>query len=185
MARSRDPAVRRLMLFFAVAYTVEGIGQAKGGVIWQPLTYYLKQVHGWSPVAIAASLSVLDVPWVIKPLYGVISDLLPVFGYRRRSYLLISNLAVVAAFAWVAQIASPSAIVVALIFTSVAMAVSSTLCGALLVENGQRHDASGAFVNQQWIWFNIAVMAASLLGGWWSRSCRPQAHCMPPPGPRR
>jgi predicted MFS family arabinose efflux permease len=39
------------------------------------------------------------------------------------------------------------------------------VCGALLVENGQRYRASAAFVNQQWLWFNVAVMVASLLGG--------------------
>ncbi|HTB46528.1 MAG TPA: MFS transporter, partial [Acetobacteraceae bacterium] len=35
----------------------------------------------------------------------------------------------------------------------------------LLVENGQRHHASAAFVNQQWLWFNGAVAATSLAGG--------------------
>ena len=47
----------------------------------------------------------------------------------------------------------------ALTLTSFAMAIASTLCGALLVENGQRHRASGAFVTQQWLWFNVAIMA--------------------------
>ncbi len=28
-------------------------------------------------------------PWVIKPLYGFLSDTVPIFGYRRRSYLII------------------------------------------------------------------------------------------------
>jgi len=153
------------MLFFAVVYTVEGIGQAKVGIVWQPLTYFLKTRYGWSALQIAASLAVLDVPWVIKPLYGLVSDFLPLFGYRRRSYLLLSNLAAVAAFAWVTQVVTPGAIVFALLLTSIAMAVSSTLCGALLVENGQRHNASGAFVNQQWLWFNGAVAATSLAGG--------------------
>jgi predicted MFS family arabinose efflux permease len=45
------------------------------------------------------------------------------------------------------------------------MAISSTLCGAVLVENGQRLHESGTFVNQQWLWFNIAAMAAAVLGG--------------------
>jgi MFS family permease len=52
------------------------------------------------------------------------------------------------------------------VVTAVAMAVSSTICGALLVEAGQRHDRSAAFVNQQWLWFNVALMGASALGGW-------------------
>ncbi|HEY3846926.1 MAG TPA: MFS transporter [Acetobacteraceae bacterium] len=163
--RSDSDSVRRLMLFFAVVYTVEGIGQAKAGIVWQPLTYFLKTHYGWTVLQIAASLAVLDVPWVIKPVYGLISDFLPLFGYRRRSYLLLSNLAAILAFAWVTQVMAPGAIVFALLLTSIAMAVSSTLCGALLVENGQRHNASAAFVNQQWLWFNGAVAATSLLGG--------------------
>ncbi|HEY1933144.1 MAG TPA: MFS transporter [Acetobacteraceae bacterium] len=166
MSLAPDSAsVRRLMWFFAVVYTVEGIGQAKVGVIWQPLTHFLKEGYGWTPLQVAASLSVLDVPWIVKPLYGVISDFVPLFGYRRRSYLLLSNVAAIAAFVWVTHIVAPASLVFALALTSIAMAVSSTLCGALLVENGQRHNASAAFVNQQWLWFNGAVAATSLLGG--------------------
>ena len=167
-------SVRRLMLFFAVVYTVEGIGQAKVGIVWQPLTWFLKMQYGWTALQIAASLAVLDVPWVVKPLYGLVSDFLPLFGYRRRSYLLLSNLAAVLAFIGVTQVTGPGPIVFALVLTSIAMAVSSTLCGALLVENGQRYEASAAFVNQQWLWFNGAVAATSLLGGelieWFSAS---------------
>ena len=154
------------MLFFAIVYAVEGIGQAKSGIVWQPLTYFLKQAHGWSPVEISASLAVLDVPWVIKPLYGLISDFLPLAGYRRRSYLLLGSLAASAAFAWVGMLTAPGAIIPALVVTAVAMAVASTVCGGLLVENGQRLNASDAFVNQQWLWFNIATVVTSLLGGW-------------------
>lgn len=31
-------------------------------------------------------------PWVVKPLYGFISDTVPIFGYRRRSYLIICGI---------------------------------------------------------------------------------------------
>jgi MFS family permease len=164
--RTDPDSVRRLMLFFAVVYTVEGIGQAKVGIVWQPLTYFLKTQYGWTALQIAASLWVLDVPWMVKPLYGLLSDFLPLFGYRRRSYLLLSNLAAIVAFVWVTQAVTPAAIVFALVLTSITMAVSSTLCGALLVENGQRHNVSGTFVNQQWMWFNGAAAATSLAGGW-------------------
>ena len=52
-----------------------------------------------------------------------------------------------------------------LLLTAYAMAISSTLCGAVLVENGQRLHASDRFVNQQWLWFNIAAMASAVVGG--------------------
>jgi predicted MFS family arabinose efflux permease len=34
-----------------------------------------------------------------------------------------------------------------------------------LVENGQKLNASAAFVNQQWLWANIAAMVAAIVGG--------------------
>jgi hypothetical protein len=82
--------IRRLMLFFAAVYLVEGFGQT-GGLIAQLLTYYLKEVYGWTPVKVTASLAVLTFPWVIKPVYGIVSDFVPLFGYRRKSYLILAN----------------------------------------------------------------------------------------------
>jgi MFS family permease len=165
MRDPRHPGTSRLMLFFAVVYTVEGFCQAKVGVIWQPLTHYLKESQGWDAVHIATSLAVLDIPWVVKPLYGIVSDFVPLFGYRRRSYLLVANAVAVAVFLWGTQVLAPSAIIFMLLLSAVALAMASTVCGALLVENGQRTQASAAFINQQWLWFNIAVMAASIIGG--------------------
>jgi predicted MFS family arabinose efflux permease len=66
----------------------------------------------------------------------------------------------------VGTLTTPEAVIPALVITSVAMAVASTVCGGLLVENGQRLNASDAFVNQQWLWFNIAIVMTSLLGGY-------------------
>ena len=43
-------AINRLLLFFAIVYVVEGLGQV-GGLIAQPLSYYLKQEQGWNAVA--------------------------------------------------------------------------------------------------------------------------------------
>ena len=61
------------MVFFALVYVVEGIGQT-GGLIAQPLNYFLKQTYGWTPVQVTAYLTVLNLPWIIKPVYGVVSD---------------------------------------------------------------------------------------------------------------
>ncbi len=156
--------VNRLLWFFALVYIVEGLGQVVG-LISQPLTFYLKQVHGWTPVQVTAFFTLFNLPWVIKPLYGLVSDFLPLFGYRRKSYLLLANAAAIAGFLWVTQVEAPSVLVFALMMTAYAMAISSTLCGAVLVENGQKLHESGRFVNQQWLWFNIAAMAGAIVGG--------------------
>jgi MFS family permease len=152
------------MVFFALVYVVEGVGQT-GGLIAQPLNYYLKQTFGWTPVQVTAYLTILNLPWVIKPVYGIVSDFVPLFGYRRKAYLVIANAAAAVAYCWVTQITAPSQLIFALLLTAYAMAISSTLCGAILVENGQRLGASDAFVNQQWLWFNIAALASGFVGG--------------------
>jgi MFS family permease len=152
------------MLFFAIVYVVEGIGQARFGIIFQPLTYYLK-VHGWTALQITAYFAVLNFPWVIKPVFGLVSDFVPLFGYRRKSYLILSSLCAVAAYAGIAVLSEPAEFAFLLVLTAYAMATSSTLCGALLAENAKTFDRSSLFVGQQWLWFNIAIMVSALLGG--------------------
>ena len=157
-------AFDHLLLFFALVYVVEGLGQI-GGLIAQPLNYYLKASQGWTPLQITGFITLFNLPWIIKPVYGLISDFVPLFGYRRKSYLLLVNVAAIIGFIWVTQLTAPGDLFVPLTITAYAMAISSTLCGAVLVENGQRLHESGTFVNQQWLWFNIAAMAAAVLGG--------------------
>ncbi|MGC1236610.1 MAG: MFS transporter, partial [Xanthobacteraceae bacterium] len=106
-----------------------------------------------------------NLPWIIKPIYGLVSDFLPLFGYRRKSYLIIANIAATVGYLWATQLNAPGDLAFALMLTAYAMAISSTLCGAVLVENGQRLKESGTFVNQQWLWFNIAAMVAAVVGG--------------------
>ena len=157
-------AFDHLLLFFALVYVVEGLGQI-GGLIAQPLNYYLKASQGWTPVQITGFITLFNLPWIIKPVYGLISDFVPLFGYRRKSYLLLVNAAAIIGFIWVTQLTAPGDLFFPLMVTAYTMAISSTLCGAVLVENGQRLHESGTFVNQQWLWFNIAAMAAAVLGG--------------------
>src|ERR1051325_10809412 len=157
------------MVFFAIVFAVEGIGQARVGIILQPLSYYLK-VNGWSPLQVTAYFAVLNFPWVIKPVFGLISDFVPLFGYRRKSYLLISSALSAASYGGIVILIEPRDFALLLLLTSYAMATASTICGALLAENGQTFRQSSRFVSQQWLWLHIAVMASALLGG------TPRAH---------
>lgn len=152
------------MLFFAIVYLVEGIGQARVGIIYQPLTAYLK-VGGWTPVEVAAYFAVLNFPWIIKPAFGIVSDFVPLFGYRRKSYLVVASLCAAGAYGWIARLSEPGVFALPLLLTSYAMATGSTLCGALLAENGRSFGRSSAFVSQQWLWFYIAIMASAFAGG--------------------
>lgn len=156
--------IRRLMLFFAIVYAVEGIGQARVGIILQPLTNYLKS-DGWTPLQVTAYFGALNFPWVIKPVFGLVSDFVPLFGYRRTSYLILASACAAAGYAGIAVLEQPSEFALFLLLTSYAMATASTLCGALLAENGRNFQQSSLFVGQQWLWFYVAIMAGAFVGG--------------------
>ena len=91
-------AVKRLLLFFAVVYVVEGVGQI-GGLIAQPLSYLSERGRtAGPPVQVTAYLAVFNFRWIIKPVYGVFSDFVPLFGYRRKTYLIGANVVAIAAY---------------------------------------------------------------------------------------
>ena len=164
MVKHQDPAIRRLMLFFAIVFMAEGIDQGRVGVILQPLTNFLK-TQGWSPLEVTAYFGALNFPWVIKPVYGLVSDFVPLLGYRRTSYLMLASAAAILSYAAIAWLGEPAAIAPFLVLTAYCMATVSTLCGALLAENGRTYRQSSLFVGQQWLWFNVAIMASAFVGG--------------------
>lgn len=54
---------------------------------------YVRYISSWHAVAQVAFLtSFAAFPWVVKPLYGFLSDTVPIYGYRRRSYLIICGI---------------------------------------------------------------------------------------------
>jgi MFS family permease len=156
--------VPRLMLFFAIVFSIEGIGQGRVGIILQPLTNLLK-ADGWTALQVTAYFGALNFPWIIKPLYGLVSDIVPLFGYRRTGYLMLASAGAAIAYAAVAWFDTPTGFALPLILTAYAMATASTLCGALLAERGHSVERSSLFVGQQWLWFYIAIMASAFAGG--------------------
>ena len=168
----RNDSVRRLMIFFAIVYLAEGFGQV-GGLINQPLSFYLMKHFGMNAAQTTAYLSTLIIPWLMKPIWGLVSDFIPIFGYRRKSYLLIANSLAVLGFLALLGVTQLSEIIIALMLTAFGMAVSSTVCGGLLVEFGKESKQSGKFVNQQWLFFNIAAVITSISGGWLAQHLGP------------
>ena len=55
-------------------------------------TFLLKDELHLGPAELSALTGVFALPWTIKPLYGFLSDGVPLFGYRRRSYLILCGI---------------------------------------------------------------------------------------------
>jgi MFS family permease len=156
--------VRRLVFLFALAYFAQGLGQ-HGGLISQPLNFYLKQGLGLDTATAAEYLAILSLPWMIKPLYGLVSDYVPLLGYRRKTWLVLVNLVAACAFLWLSDLTQIGTIIVALTLTAFGTAASDVIIDALMVENGQRTGMIARFQGVQWLWFKLAAIITALLGG--------------------
>lgn len=153
-----------LVLFFGLAYFCQHFAQ--DGLLAQPLQYYLKEVLHYTEVSTAAFFASLVLPWTIKPVYGLISDYFPLLGYRRKSYLLILNLVATGCFLALMGIGDATSIRLILLGTAFCTAFSDVAVDGLMVELGNKTGQTARFQSMQWIWFNVAAITASLLGGY-------------------
>ncbi|XP_072953701.1 probable folate-biopterin transporter 2 isoform X1 [Typha angustifolia] len=73
--------------------TVYGISQGLGGGINRVASdYYWKDVQKVQPSAAQVYQGITSIPWIIKPLWGLLTDVLPMAGYRRRPYFILAGL---------------------------------------------------------------------------------------------
>jgi folate/biopterin transporter len=124
-----------------VVYFVQGIL----GLARLATSFFLKDDLGLSPAEVAAIMGVVSLPWVIKPVFGFLSDSLPIFGYRRRSYLLLSS--ILGCGAWAAMgtiVHSPLAAMITITLCSLAIAVSDVIVDSIVVERIRHESQSQA-----------------------------------------
>ena len=154
----QSPEARRLALLFAIVYFAQGMIYLPDQVV----AIVFKE-RGLTAGQLATFTWIITIPWFIKPVYGLLSDFVPIFGTRRRSYFLImSGVAALAAVA-VSLMPGASYAQLATLITLLWLGVGFTdvLTDALMVENGQRVGLTGAFQSVQW----GALSAASILVG--------------------
>jgi folate/biopterin transporter len=137
-------------------YFVQGIlGLARLAV-----SFFLKDDLGLSPAEVAALTGITALPWIIKPLFGFISDGLPIFGYRRRPYLILSGLLGCASWWALATLVHDAfTATVVILLTSLAVAVSDVIVDSLIVERARSESLaqSGSLQSLSW--------GATALGG--------------------
>jgi folate/biopterin transporter len=56
------------------------------------LQYFFKDELQIEPSRLAQINSIVHIPWAIKPILGLVTDFLPIFGYRRKVYIILCGL---------------------------------------------------------------------------------------------
>src|SRR5271154_2347052 len=94
---NRSMSVGRLTLVFGLLYFFQGLGDPTDGLLAQPVQAMLKS-WGTEQGQIASFAALLSLPWSLKPLYGLLTDYVPLAGLRRKSYLVATAVAALVGF---------------------------------------------------------------------------------------
>lgn len=71
---------------------VYGISQGLGGALARVGTeYYMKDVQKVQPSEAQIYAGITSIPWLVKPLWGLLTDVLPIVGYHRRPYFVLAG----------------------------------------------------------------------------------------------
>lgn len=161
-----DPAQRKREVLFAFIVVFCGITavtlsqmQAIGLI---PLKNLLKNELHESKSATAAFFFWIGLAWYFKPFFGIFTDAFPLFGTRRRSYILLG--AVLSVLGFIALIFTPhdyTALLAVCIMINVCMVITSTATGGYMTEKAQTLKASGGFASV----FQIAYQTSGVIGG--------------------
>ena len=154
---------RRLALLFGVVYFAQGMWYLPN----QAITIVLKD-RGLSAGQVADFFLITMIPWLLKPVYGLLSDFVPLFGRRRQSYFLLMCALAAAAGLLLASsdpIATGDIQTIKIfgvsqftlvagvgLFTVMALGLAFTdvLTDAMMVETGRPRGLTGAFQSAQW-----------------------------------
>jgi MFS family permease len=165
----QTPDAKRLAVLFGIVYFAQGMWYLPN----QTITISLKD-GGLSAGQVAGFFAITTVPWLIKPVYGLLSDFVPLFGYHRKSYLLLTSATAAAAGLFLGVTGDHAYWRMAAFFTLMALGLAFTdvLVDALMVENGKPMGLTGAFQSVQWGAITTASILVGELGGYLAENRR-------------
>ncbi|MDB9537203.1 folate/biopterin family MFS transporter [Dolichospermum planctonicum CS-1226] len=124
------------------------------------VSFFLKDELLLSPVQMSAIIGISSIPWMIKPLYGFISDILPLFGYHRKTYIFLSG--IIGSAAWLSLgtiVHSGSTATMMILLSSFSVALSDVIVDSIVVERARSESAEKLGSLQSLCW------AISAIGG--------------------
>lgn len=157
--------VRPLIVVLAAGIFVTGFGWP-GTIGRLPFSLLLKNQLHMPAFKISAFWAIATIPWYLKPLFGLISDAYPLFGTRRRGYLLTGT--IVAGIFWLAFTIVPRAYFPLLALSTLlnsAMAFVATVVGGFQIEIGQRYGATGRLASLREGLDGVMALGAGPVGG--------------------
>lgn len=150
-------------LLFSFVYFIQGIWSLKTA----PLYYLQREVWGLTVSQIALIGCVTTIPWVIKPLWGMIVDSFPL-GKKKTKYWLILNYSVISILSiiiWLFGLNYWTLIITGFVF-GLTFAFSDVGADAFVCILEKKFNLSGKLQSISWFSLSVAGLVTSLGGAW-------------------
>lgn len=156
------------MNFLYILASLGHFSQGVASLAGQPLYYYLREHLGISVSTIMLIGSLTNLPWMLKPLYGFASDLWPILGYRRKSYIFLSAVisSVMALVIGLSPIVSLNLLIVFLLIYAVGQAGDNVGTNGLVIEQGVKDGSVARLQSVQWASIGVATVLTGVIGGY-------------------
>jgi MFS family permease len=170
MAFGAQTEIRRLKWIFGTTYAVQG-SSALSDI---PTLYFIKFVLQMGDAGGQLFQSLKSIGWLVKPLWGFISDRFPLLGYRRKSWFVLMALLGVIFWMLTALLAFfgvriPVVYLIAFNLAFSTYAFVDVVTDAIMVEHGRRLKRVGSFVNFQWTMLALANAIVAAFSGWFQQ----------------
>ncbi|MTJ50697.1 folate/biopterin family MFS transporter [Dolichospermum sp. UHCC 0259] len=124
------------------------------------VSFFLKDELLLGPVQMSTIMGICTIPWMIKPLYGFISDSLPLFGYHRKPYIVISGILGCAAWLCLGTVVHTSTTATMMIvLSSLSVAISDVIVDSIVVERARNESEAKIGSLQSLCWGSSAIGA--------------------------
>lgn len=140
--------------------------------VWTAVSYQLKDRLKLSPSASQFVYSIAIFPWSIKPLYGILSDCIPIGGRKRIPYLVVAS--IFSLFPWLVLglnaplMDSKVHLMISLTVQNLGSAMADVVVDAMIAEavRFERAAFTGDLQSLSWLAMAIGGICGSLLGGY-------------------
>ena len=155
----------QLSAVFAAVYffSLNGLGALPN----LSINFILKDQLKLGPSQMAYYQAVTLLAWVVKPLWGFISDSFPLFGTKRKSYLLLTS--GLAAASWILlgtlKVLTLGNLLLVISICYLAYAFQDVVTDGLMIDIGKPLNLTGQFQSVQWCSVYAAMIVTSLCGG--------------------
>jgi folate/biopterin transporter len=122
------------------------------------VSFFLKDELLLSPVQMSVIMGICSIPWMIKPLYGFISDSLPLFGYHRKPYIVLSG--ILGCTAWVCLgtvVHTSTTATIMIVLSSLSVAISDVIVDSIVVERARSESEAKIGSLQSLCWGSSAI----------------------------